>query len=184
MSIERDHAYYDEYYAESVEYRKHYTDSVYYELWKRVIPLVPDVEIDVVDVGCGSGQFAQMLCESHPNIRYSGFDFSKAAIDVAIEKIPGRFHYGVKCASLYEYKYSASDFIVCLEVLEHIRDLEFLNRIPLGVEIVFTIPDFADQAHVRYFKSVAEVVFRYHTHIQFSHIEKFGSWFVCKGVRI
>lgn len=179
MSIERDDKYYDEIYSKSDEYQKGYEDSVYYSLWQRVIGLVPDVTVNVLDVGCGVGQFAKMLKDTRPKCNYVGFDFSQTAVDQAM-------HNGIyaRKASLYKYPYDTESIVVTLEVMEHIRDFEFLNKIPLGVEVIFTVPDFNDAGHVRYFHSATEVVFRYYQLLQFNHIEKHERWFVCKAVRI
>lgn len=180
MSIERDSDYYDKIYLESEEYRKSYSESKYFELWKRVLLLIPKTS-HVLDVGCGCGQFAEMIMNEFGCNTYAGYDISKIAIQIAKSK-------GMECSftneSLYYITYSKEEFIVCMETLEHIDDFKFIQQIPMGVEIVFTVPDFADAAHVRYFKNITEIVHRYERHIDFSHIEKFESWFVCKGVRI
>lgn len=184
MAIERDQAYYNEYYAESEEYRLPFNKSVYFPLWKRVLRLVPRVEIGILDVGCGSGQFGEMLCARRPNARYAGFDFSQEAVDIARTKIPGKFHYSLHVKSLYDHKYSIDEIVICLEVMEHVNDLKFLDLIPLGVEVIFSVPDFDQPSHVRYFQTVAQVVDRYKLHLNLSHVEKFDRWFICKGVRV
>lgn len=181
MSIERDSDYYDKIYLESEEYRKPFGESKYFHLWAQVLQLIPN-DASILDIGCGTGQFAHMVdsCEI-PVKHYRGFDISGAAIEIARSlKLPKNFYK----ISAYEIDIENEDFIICLETLEHINDFKFIERIPMGVEIVFTVPDFADPAHVRYFKNITEIVHRYERHIDFSHIEKFESWFVCKGVRI
>ena len=53
------------------------------------LPLVPGLVdrlrqgIDVADVGCGSGHAANLMAEAFPRSRFTGFDFSDAAIAAA-----------------------------------------------------------------------------------------------------
>lgn len=191
MSIERDASYYDEIYLESEEYRKPYEESKYYQLWERLIELIPTETKSVLDLGCGVGQFAEFFNYYRVATEYIGVDISQEAIKIAKERsssfaelTQGFPQFNFMVGSAYEIDITVDDFIVCLETLEHINDFKFIERIPMGVEIVFTVPDFNDPAHVRYFKNITEIVHRYERHIDFSHIEKFESWFVCKGVRI
>lgn len=178
MSIEQKAEYYDQIYRENENYSKPHTESPYYQLWKRVLQVIPS-GINIIDVGCGTGQFAEMLLADRETV-YKGIDISSEAIKIATYVLGED-----KCevASAYDYPINPiGSFVVSLETMEHIDDFRFLNNIPLGVEIVFTVPDFNDPAHVRYFKNITEIVFRYHQKINFSHIEKFERWFICKGV--
>lgn len=176
MSIEHGFQYYDNIYRESESYSGHFSGSPYFDLWKKVLPIIPKT-INIIEIGCGTGQFAQMLLEDRQQ-PYIGIDISPEAIKIA-RKRPGIF----EIQSCYDYRINQiGSFVVALETLEHIDDLRFLNNIPLGVEILFTVPDFNDPAHVRYFKNITEIVFRYHQKINFSYIEKRERWFICKGV--
>jgi len=184
MSIERNAGYYDEIYSNPDSgYRLSYFDSTYYNLWKRVLLLIPKTDLTVLEVGCGTGQFAEMLLDQRSNITYRGIDFSDVAIKAA-NQLGNSIGIFFTTESAYDCKISIDDFIICLETLEHIDDFKFIERIPMGVEIVFTVPDFNDPAHVRYFKNINEIVTRYSRHLDFSHCEKFDSWFVCKAHRI
>lgn len=181
MSSERDSKYYDEIYLKSEEYKKKYSNSVYYELWKQVIKLIP-TGVHITEIGCGTGQFADFLCGS--GFRgYVGFDFSKEAISLTkrlgIEKYGFQF-FVQDCTKML----IQGDFILCLETFEHTKDFKIIENIGLGKEIVFTVPDFNDPSHVRYFHSINEVVDRYKNVIKFSHVQKFDRWFICKGVTI
>jgi SAM-dependent methyltransferase len=54
------------------------------------LPLVPGLVdrlgqgIDVADVGCGSGHAVNLMAEAFPRSRFTGFDFSDAALAVAV----------------------------------------------------------------------------------------------------
>ena len=181
MSIERKANYYDEVYSqEDSRYTLPCDESIYFELWQRVMTLIP-LELPIKDIGCGTGQFAEMLLKKHPDINYTGHDISDVAISIAINRRLKCYFYPINA---YTVKFNEDDFIISLETLEHIDDFKFIDRIPMGKEIVFTVPDFNDAAHVRYFKNITEIVNRYSRHFDFSHIEKFQSWFICKAVRI
>lgn len=177
MSIEREAQYYDKAFSTRAEYGLHYSESVYFELWGKVMNLIPEVQI--IELGCGTGQFAQMLIDSGKEY-LAGFDISPVAVRMAKEVNPqGKF---IEC-DLTDADITG-DFFIALEIFEHTKDYKIIENIGLGKEIIFTVPDFNDPAHVRYFHSVNEVVERYKNVIRFEHIEKFQSWFICKGVTI
>ena len=159
---ERASAYYDEVYASSAEYVKHYTQSRYYFLWAVVADrlLVKGCE-SVLDLGCGPGQFASLLRDKGVR-RYCGVDFSEQAIGMARSVCPD-FTFVV--ADLFDtdvYQSVEHDVVVCTEVLEHVEgDLELLRRVRPGSWILASVPSFDDPAHVRSFTDSAEVRVRY-----------------------
>ena len=108
-----------------------------------------------------------------------GFDFSLEAITIARAK-------GLNVCKLADItKVKIPDcIIVCLETLEHTKDFKVIENIGLGKEFIFSLPDFNDPAHVRYFHSINEVVNRYKNVIKFEYIQHFQSWFICKGTTI
>lgn len=61
-------------------------------LLDHILPLVPDIKtrlrdgIDVLDVGCGKGLAMVFLARTFPNSRFTGYDFSKEAIQAASVK--------------------------------------------------------------------------------------------------
>lgn len=176
MRKEQGAEYYNSAYKDRPEYAKPYKESPYYQMWLRLMGLIPN-EATIVDVGCGTGQFAEMVLY-YKNCKYTGIDFSQQAINMANSIV------GDKClvADLYEYHIDKTDFVICLETLEHIDDMRFLSRIPKGTQILFTVPEFDDPAHVRYFKTLNDVVARYNDKVLFTFAEKFDRWFIGKGV--
>lgn len=182
MSINRPSTYYDECYRTSDEYKKPYTESVYFNLWRKVVELTPK-ELTLTELGCGVGQFAEMIQAECKPLKYSGYDFSVEAIEQC--KLRGLTDYTFEVADLQETQFgTAHNFFIALEIFEHTDDYQIIKNLGLGKTIVFTVPDFNDIAHVRYFHSINEVVERYKNVIRFSHIEKFDSWFLAKGVTI
>lgn len=178
MSIERNDEYYDDIYSRYKEkYECEYKDSEYFPLWSKILSKIPS-GMPITELGCGTGQFAKMLIDSGVDYR-AGHDFSRYAISVA-KKINSRlFH----LTDLTDEE-CIGDFFIATEILEHTRDYKIIENIGLGREIIFTVPDFNDASHVRYFKSVNDVVMRYFNIINFESVEKFEKWFICKGVTI
>ena len=177
MSIERDPIYYNKIYRESSEYKLHYKESVYYQMWKIIILLIPD-KTPIIELGCGTGQFAQICIDAGKNYSH-GYDFNLEAITIAKEK-------GLHVCKLGDItKVIIGDaIIVSLETLEHTRDFKVIENIGLGKEFLFSLPDFNDPAHVRYFHSINNIVDRYKNVIKFEHIQHFQKWFICKGTTI
>lgn len=181
MSIDRRPDYYNQLYNESEEYIKDYKDSEYYELWKKVVELIPP-NVAITELGCGPGQLAKMLYDS--GVRsYEGFDFSPVAIQMAREQaIPG---YEFHVTDLTYYKFTEDDnFFIAMEILEHTRDYRIIDNIGLGKTIIFSVPDFNDPGHVRYFHSINAVVDRYKHCLLFDYIEKVQGWFLARATTV
>jgi 2-polyprenyl-3-methyl-5-hydroxy-6-metoxy-1,4-benzoquinol methylase len=83
--------------------------------------IIRPLNIDsVVDVGCGQGSLLEDLRMEFPYIKPYGIDISKAAIELARQRVPdGRFYVlDISQEALNE----KCDLVVCSEVLEHITD--------------------------------------------------------------
>lgn len=144
------------------------------------------VEIKIVELGCGSGQFANMLFDAGYT-NYIGYDFSSAAIARAAELNPiQREHFRQK--DIREIKWSDDvELIVIFEVLEHMADdIAAVEALPDGVSVLFTVPNFDSFNHVRKFDGLSAIVERYGTYFQFSRYQridtKYGKcWFLLEG---
>ena len=168
-----------------------YTDTHYYEVWKVVLGFIGDNDLSVLDVGCGPGQFAEMMFD-HGVKNYTGFDFSEQAVKMAKQVNAGnedRFFLGdIFDAQIFDGEY---DLYVCLEVLEHISDdLGLFERIPSGKEVICSVPNFSSEGHLRIFKSAQDVVARYSGVLDVSSVvavdisNSGNAIFVFKGKRI
>ena len=159
---EQSEEWYDYVYGESKEYQSEYYESPYYFLWTILLDRIRKLpSARILEIGCGSGQFARLLA-AHGFKDYLGFDFSRKAIELAQISAPEMEF--VVADALQTELLERTDFgvIICTEVLEHIeQDLKLLERIPAGMRCLCTVPNFPHYSHVRHFENLAEVSRRY-----------------------
>ena len=145
----------------------------YNRLFRRVVKSVRDHGgRSILEIGCGSGFFAQMLLQEYAG-DYRGFDFSSTAICNAGRRTgrPELFFTGNALdPAIYTGDY---DTIVCTEVLEHIEaDLDVIRLWRDGTRCVCTVPNFDAEGHVRFFNNSGEVAARYGQLIDIKEITK------------
>ena len=155
-------SFYDERYANSEEYRKPYWQSRYYFLWTVVLDRLRHGSAkQLLEIGCGSGQFAELLQRDLP-LGYKGLDISAEAIKQARAKGIKDFQFEEADALTSPLLSGNYDSVVCMEVLEHIeKDLELVTRIRPGARCLCTVPNFPYFSHVRHFESEQQVHERY-----------------------
>ena len=148
--------YYDEVYRTSAKYLGSWQDAP----WRHVVwyPALLLAEGDpIYDIGCGTGQFAEM-CEAYGAWYTEGIDTSPVAIEQARKRCAGPFTVfdGLKCRP------HDGTTVTCLEVLEHIyEDVALLKRLPQSTYVVASVPNFQTKGHVRWFKDEDQVRQRY-----------------------
>lgn len=114
----------------------------------------------VVDLGCGTGRFARLL--SDRGRRVAGVDFSAVAIQLARDYAPTSTFDVCDLRSWEPGTVDGSTVFTCLEVLEHLDDdLDLVRRVPGGHRLIFSVPSYLSEAHVRVFRHVSEVFARY-----------------------
>ena len=103
--------------------------------------------VRVLDLGCGSGEFAMHLLRARPDIEVLGLDVSKTGIELARRKVPqGHFRDQDFTKPLTLEGFSGwATHAVCQEVLEHLDDPAgaLRNVLPLlapGCKLVITVP--------------------------------------------
>lgn len=176
MGKELNSKYYDSMFEETYKYNIHYSKSPYFHLWKKTITFIENNNI--FDLGCGPGQFANMLYDLN-KYKYTGIDFSNVAIEKAKKIVP-------------EYNFIVSELnadieidtpctVTIIETLEHIeQDIEIISKLN-NCQVIASVPSYDSDGHVRYFKSEKEVIDRYSSlFINFECI-KFGKFFIFIG---
>lgn len=150
--------FYDAVYLRSPWYRSSWDMSGYAPIWIALCEELRRADVtSVLDLGCGPGQFAACLHKRCPAVSYVGVDFSPVAIDFARRMNPGtEFRLGdINDEKAFDGDYDA---VVATEVLEHIDDdTGLLRRIPASKLVAFSVPNFDDRAHVRYFDTAKSV---------------------------
>lgn len=157
-------------------YFKHYSETHYYEIWLKALEIIKAIDKpNIVDIGCGPGQFAKLLFDNGIE-EYRGIDFSQEAIKYAkIRNDKNRNLFNIDNAyttTLFNEKYNT---VIIFEVLEHVDgDLKILSRIREGSTILFSVPNFYSDGHVRWFNSKQEIIERYKEYVEFKEILSFS----------
>ena len=107
----------------------------------------------MLDIGCGQGNLSAYIQ------KYDGFDMIKNPYCVA---------------DIYTHDYGDYDVYVLLEVLEHlIRDIEVLQKIPVGKHVVFSVPSFYCPSHIRVYNENI-IRWRYRDLIKLIQVTRFN----------
>lgn len=89
-----------------------------------VLNLLPDLnDCDVLEIGCGRGDFACELIRRFPRARVRGVDFSDQAIEIAKERFSGfvePIEFSVGDAQALSYRADSFDWIISCECIEHV----------------------------------------------------------------
>lgn len=158
---------YDEIYRASEIYRGAPEDSPYYPLWTEILELLQGGE-KILDIGCGPGQFGELCVKA--GYGYKGLDFSGEAIKIAKDRGYGvyeKWDIEENPLPLEREKYDVATFI---EFFEHVpNDLELLRRVPPGRAVVFSVPNYPDKRHFRYFVSSQQARSRYQPYLRYEY---------------
>lgn len=162
--------HYDDIYARSYKYLASAEHSPYKAVWDVVLEKLSPA-CSILDIGCGPGQFATLCVEA--NHSYVGADFSTVAIARGKQIVPeATFH----LVNIVEDKSLLAkgdyDVVTFVEFLEHIgKDLEVLESVPEGKQIVLTVPKYWCEGHIRVFRTPNEVSARYGCLIDIDSLE-------------
>jgi len=125
------------------------------------------IDKKIIDLGCGTGRLARLLCnKGYKN--YTGIDFAPKRIEECKRYVP---EYEFKCVDIFDIDviqtFDNYDVFIILEVLEHIEnDLDILDSIPKDKIIIFSVPNYLSESHLRAFKDKKSVINRYGKYIK------------------
>ena len=160
---ELDAAYYDAKFNEDPMFGQHYTESNYYALWATILDrLRRQSKPSILEIGCGTGQLANVIRDMQFATSYLGIDFSNVAIQQARKVNPG---WEFRCANIFEdraLEEETYNTVISTEFLEHVKnDVTVIERIRPGTMVIASVPNFPHKEHVRHFANTLEVYNRY-----------------------
>lgn len=146
-----------------VKYFKSYKDTPWKNIWEEICKIMKEHDVkSILDIGCGTGQFAE--CVHYNNFeKYIGIDFSSKAIDRCLDvlkNINNNYIFINENVLKINFENFEYDCVVATEFLEHIeKDIEVLLKIKSEKLIIFTLPDSDSEGHVRFFPDSIEESF-------------------------
>lgn len=143
------------------------TNKRWYDTWVAAIGIIKKEKYkNVVDFGCGCGHFIE-LATQHGIKMFGGYDFSSKAIEMAKKRL-AKYNFTLsviditKPNELPQPKAYQKSIVTMFEVIEHIKDdLKVFEYFLPGQRIIFGIPNYDNEAHVRYFLNDDEIHKRY-----------------------
>lgn len=107
--------------------RKDLEDSCY--KWQAIKNLIPrDPNLKILDFGCGKGAITEEIIKINPRIYITGVDISSKAINVIKKKIKTHEFIRINNEQKLPFKSNTFDFILALDVIEHIYDTELILK--------------------------------------------------------
>jgi len=109
---------------------------------KRFLP--KEKKVTLLDYGCGSGLYLRKMLE-FPNLKIIGADVSEKLIGNLKKQFPKQQFVKLSEDKRLPFATNSFDFIICLDVIEHVYDVELLlsefNRIlKKDGELIITTP--------------------------------------------
>ena len=95
---------------------------------KRLTEAVRIKDGTMLDIGCGGGLLTESLVYYYPKTKIYGYDVSKTAINYAKKFGSGKVAYSVAENKKLPYRDNFFDVCICLDVMEHIPDVDFFLK--------------------------------------------------------
>jgi len=168
MKEVREAAYYDHIYEKSVAYQSPYLTVIHFPVFASVMQFIKIIGVyPVIELGCGTGQLAEYLYNEGIK-NYVGVDFSRSGLKMARVMSKQDFmEYDIRegMAGILKAKGWEEEpniIVVAIEVFEHVADdLKIIREIPAGSELIWSVPNFDSEGHVRFFETDAIARERY-----------------------
>ena len=168
MGQEQPAKYYDDIFATSKPYNTP-EPGVPGGLWEQIAHAALQTKMPAIyDFGCGCGQVCQILYRDGFEGLYRGVDFSPVAIQNSRKRNEKTLNADFEQHDITKMDVGSyildplNSVVISTEFLEHVEDdVPFVEQIPAGTRLVFTVPTFDDPGHVRWFNSSQEISDRY-----------------------
>lgn len=124
-------------------------DYVHYRFGSKVLKSIADSS-RVLDLGCGAGGLTKAWQNSFENLKFSGIDVSKTAIEMAKINNGQDIDFRVSGTEKLPYKDDSFAAVLCCEVLEHVNNpqkmlTEIYRVMQKGGRLYLTTPIEADK---------------------------------------
>jgi trans-aconitate methyltransferase len=154
-------------------------DSPWLPVYEAVAAMIEPHQ-EVVDLGCGTGRFLELLSRNGHYAHLTGVDWSASALGEAADYFGGTQAPTFLQQDLADWQpepnRAGNTIYVCTEVLEHLEDdLGLVRRVPPGHRMLISVPNFDSQSHVRVFRNVGDVWERYDSLLDVRRWEMVGS---------
>lgn len=114
----------------SLDRSKGYQKRVWKEDYRlgRLTEAIPPQKGKLLDIGCGGGALTECLPYYYPQMKISGCDVSRTAISYARKNGSGNVKYALIKNQKLPYNDNFFDVCICLDVLEHIQDINYFLK--------------------------------------------------------
>ena len=196
MNKEKNKDFYNEVYKNGGYKEMYFKEAddigAYYPTWKFASDYIKSKGIEqVIDFGCGVGHFASLFTQDD-DVLYYGFDFSSEAIKKATERNESNMlcqFYTVDLKDSLEVNKVSNTIYTAFEFFEHISfDLDIIDNLNPGDEILFSVPNYDSAGHVRFFDDFESIVERYDSILNVELVHELDTAknrkiFLCKGFK-
>ncbi|HEY4109837.1 class I SAM-dependent methyltransferase [Puia sp.] len=124
MSIQQQ---YNEWHSATADFWEDPLNFQWYQTTNRLLPNLDN--LDVLEIGCGRGNFSQLVKKKNPAVRLTAVDISEVAIEAA-RKAPNGIRFQVADAENLAFPDASFDFIFSCETMEHLPHPE---RLPMEI---------------------------------------------------
>jgi len=80
-----------------------YGETFMHDIYVELAQLIPQGTTRVLDLGCGGGEFAKVLSEQRPELRYLGVDLAPFFVDSARDRMAGVNGYEFTCSDFWTF---------------------------------------------------------------------------------
>jgi methionine biosynthesis protein MetW len=156
-----------------------------------ITDMIPERSV-VLDLGCGNGDLLYNLVKEK-KIKAEGIELEEGAIYKCVEKGLSVYHRDIE-NGLKDYPDNSVDYVVLNQIIQEIRDMEFLIKetLRVGKKVIIGFPNFAyiKARFDLFFRGVAPVTpslpYQWYNspNIHFGSLKDFEDFCEEKGIRI